>query len=758
VHEHPVPAIGERMPKESTHQPKIGTLARTHASLIAVLLTFFVLGGLYNISQPLFEAPDEMAHFRYASWLATGHGLPDIITDLQAIGHEVGQPPLYYAMLAVVIAGIDTDDLEQIAPPNPYWHRGAGINAHYHTPAERFPYRNTALAVHLARFASTLVASLTIMSAYGLARIAAPKQAALAAALVAFNPQFIAISSSVSNDTLVSALSGVALLLLAWQLAPPRAPWWQYILLGAIWGLAIVTKLSGLALGAIIVIGLLCAAWRHRSWRPFVRGLSGVLVGAAITAGWWFVRNWMLYGDPLAWEELLGANRSLLRPTLLSWPDTLHYATYLQRSYWAMFGYGISAPTAFYQIVNVLAFVALIGVVVWFVRTGRRQLTRQPTLTVLLAAAWSLIVFVSLLRWMRLVTASNQGRLLFPAISGVAVLLALGSATFTRRRNWLGLTMMIFLLVWAVASPFLLIQPAYSQPEPLPDGEGIPNPVSIEFGGEIRLLGYSLPQPSVQAEESLAIELFWQALRPISESYVVALHALDPSGQVVAGLDVIPYGARYPTAVWQPGQPFRDTYSLPIEHGAIAGQAMLLLAVYPWERPEQALTAVIGENPVDPVVLTSFKIAPNETIEYSPSNSVDVTFGQQFKMMGFDLPETVKAGRPLTATLYWEALAPDGNDYTVFVHLLDDSGNLVAQGDSPPQANWYPTSIWTAGEQIRDPHKLFPPGDVAGGRYRLTVGLYDLDTGARLPAVDADGGRWLDDSVLLGSVELIRGP
>jgi hypothetical protein len=746
------------MPNDSAHHPQLGVLARTHASLIAILVTFFVLGGLYNISQPLFEAPDELAHFRYANWLATGHGLPHIITDLQAIGHEVGQPPLYYAVLAVLVAGIDTEDLERIAPPNPYWHRGAGINAHYHTPAERFPYRGTSLAVHLARFATALVASLTIVSAYGLARIAAPKQAALAAALVAFNPQFIAISSSINNDTLVSALSGLALVLLAWQLAPPRAPGWQYILLGVIWGLAILSKLSGLALGAIIVVGLLCAAWRHRSWRPIGRGLTEVLVGAAFTSGWWFVRNWLLYGDPLAWNELLGANRSLLRAELLSWPDALHYATYLQRSFWAMFGYGIPAPAAFYQIVNVLALVALIGVAVWFVRTGRRRLTEPSTLTVLLAATWSSVVFVSLLRWMRIVTASNQGRLFFPAISSLALLLALGSATLTRRRNWLGLTMMVFLLVWAVASPFLLIQPAYSQPEPLPDGEDISNPVSIEFGGEIRLLGYSLPQPSVQAEESLAIELFWSALRPISESYVVALHAVDPSGQVVGGLDAIPYGARYPTAVWQPGQPFRDTYSLPIERGAIPGQAMLLLALYPWERPEQALIAVVDRNQVDPVILTRFKIAPDDTIEYSPPNSIDVTFGQQARMMGFDLPETVKAGQSFTATLYWEALAPDGSDYTVFVHVLDDSGNLVAQGDSPPQANWYPTSIWTAGEQIRDPHKLSPPGDVTGGRYRLSVGLYDLDTGTRLPAVGGAGERWPDDGVLIGSVEIVRGP
>lgn len=215
-------------------RPKLIRTARTHASLLVILLIFIVLGMLYNISLPLFEAPDEMAHFRYVNWLATGHSLPNISADVHAVGHEVGQPPLYYMLLAPLVARLNTHDLYEIAPANP--HRGGGIGVHYHTPAERFPYRNTALAVHLVRFASTLIAVVTILSTYGIARIAVPGQAALAAALVAFNPQFLFVSASVNNDNLVTALVALALLLLVWQLVPPRVPWWQYLLLGALWG------------------------------------------------------------------------------------------------------------------------------------------------------------------------------------------------------------------------------------------------------------------------------------------------------------------------------------------------------------------------------------------------------------------------------------------------------------------------------------------------------------------------------------------
>ncbi|MBN1318860.1 MAG: glycosyltransferase family 39 protein [Anaerolineales bacterium] len=730
-------------------------LVQDHSLLLVVLLTFIALGLLYNVSLPLFEAPDEMHHFLYANWLATEHNLPNMRTDLQIVGHEVGQPPLYYAILAPFIAGIDTHDLEHIAPINPYWRKGAGTNVHYHTPAERFPYRNTSLAVHLARFISTLIASITIISAYGLTRIVLPNQAVLAAALVAFNPQFVFMSASINNDNLVAALSGLTMLLLVHNLVSPRISWRPYALVGALWGLSTLAKLSGLALGGVILIGLLLAACWRKSWKPFILGIPGIVGGITLTAGWWFVRNWMLYSNPLAWNEFLAANKGLLRSDLLGWLKTLHYATFLHRSFWAMFGYGISAPSSFYWVVNFLGLLGLVGLILWLVRTGRHRPIQSATLAVSLLIAWNLIVFLSLLRWMRQVNVSNQGRLFFPAISSLAVLLTLGFATLSGRRNWLGLTMVVFLVVWATVSPFLIIQPAYEQPELLSIETNVPNPVFVLFGEDMRLLGYQLPQPVVRAGESLIVELYWQALMPISESNVVALHVVDADGKVVAGLDTIPYKGRYSTAVWQVGQSFRDIYSLPIQPDLTPGQGSLWLAVYPWGCTDCALSVSVNGSQVGQSLnLTRLKLASNKILEFSPANISDVIFGQQAKLMGFDVPEEVQDGQSFSATLYWEALAPDGNDYTVFVHLLDDSGRLITQADSPPQDNHYPTSIWAPGEKIQDPHRLSLPNGLAGSRCQLAIGLYDPNTGQRLSAIRADGTRWLDDRVLLGSVEV----
>lgn len=84
-------------------------------------------------------------------------------------------------------------------------------------------------------------------------------------------------------------------------------------------------------------------------------------------------------------------------------------------------------------------------------------------------------------------------------------------------------------------------------------------------------------------------------------------------------------------------------------------------------------------------------------------------------------------------TLTWKSLRPSGADYTVFVHLLDDTGKLIAQHDSPPQKGAYPTSLWHAGDVVSDEHPL------PGGGNSLDIGVYEQPSLARVPAMDPDG-------------------
>jgi len=137
-----------------------------------------------------------------------------------------------------------------------------------------------------------------------------------------------------------------------------------------------------------------------------------------------------------------------------------------------------------------------------------------------------------------------------------------------------------------------------------------------------------------------------------------------------------------------------------------------------------------------------------------PQQPSEVRLGAELELEGFDAPASIEASMPVTLTLYWRAVAPPADDYTVFIHLLGPEGNVVAQADSQPQMGQYPTGDWDAGEQVIDSYELALPADLPSGDYRLQVGMYRLTTGERLPVQQTDGQPWPDNAILLKTYQV----
>lgn len=89
--------------------------------------------------------------------------------------------------------------------------------------------------------------------------------------------------------------------------------------------------------------------------------------------------------------------------------------------------------------------------------------------------------------------------------------------------------------------------------------------------------------------------------------------------------------------------------------------------------------------------------------------------------------------------LVWEVLQPPGRDLTVFAHLLDADGVQVGGNDLPMTGGFYPSGLWAAGEVITHTHRLPAPANLPGGDYQVVLGVYDPQTGQRLPVRMADG-------------------
>ncbi len=120
---------------------------------------------------------------------------------------------------------------------------------------------------------------------------------------------------------------------------------------------------------------------------------------------------------------------------------------------------------------------------------------------------------------------------------------------------------------------------------------------------------------------------------------------------------------------------------------------------------------------------------------------------------------TVKRGpSQLIVTPAWDVRGRPSADYQVFVHVIDSAGRTVAQVDvAPGGGNAPPTSAWQPGQQIAVPLPLALPDGLPAGAYQVTLGMYDLRTGQRLPfagATAADASRAGPNAVLLDMITL----
>jgi hypothetical protein len=103
------------------------------------------------------------------------------------------------------------------------------------------------------------------------------------------------------------------------------------------------------------------------------------------------------------------------------------------------------------------------------------------------------------------------------------------------------------------------------------------------------------------------------------------------------------------------------------------------------------------------------------------------------RLDGYAVTAETRPGEAILLTLLWQDLAAVDENYQVFVHLLDDQGNKIAQADGQPVQWLRPTSTWQPGERIADRYGLLLPDTLPGGEYSIAVGLYHPLTGQRLP-------------------------
>ena len=755
-----------------------------HLELVVVggaLLLFLLLGFWYSLAVPPFEAPDEIHHYAFARHLSQGNGLP--VQTAESGGpweHEGTQAPLYYFLVGRLIAGIDQSDFDRINVLNPHANLGdplfPGNKNRMLYSARALPLTGANLAVHVGRWFSLLLGFATLLITYGIARLALPGsriQPLLVLLIVAAIPQFQFISATVSNDNLAITLSTATVFVLACLLSrPDRDPiWYEWLGLGLLVGLAALAKLHALGLLGLSGLVICWLAWQRKEGRLLVRAGLLVFVPALLIAGWWYWRNYTLYGEWLGVQQLLTINGLRVEPRTLD--DLLGELRGVRYSFWGLFGwFSILMPGFVYTGLDVVAVMVAAGVALSVVVDwpSRASVLQQPPVRVqLLLLIWVLMLIGLMFYWLTFAT-SGQGRLLFPAISGYGVLIVVGLSQWARMiplpwRLPLFLLLPVGLFAASLYTLVVLLPVSYHAPEPVDAVPAQATPYHVIYstpGGEaIELLAVGVEGGRFQPDDEVSVTLYLRTATPIQDDYPLFVQLLAQEELVVGNVTTHPGWGRLPTSLGQPGAIYADHYRVPVWDNVSNRSPLMTKIFVGFVNPHSRLPLPIHTEDgmaVDRAYVDELSVLSNQPLDPAIFllRPTDADFSGQIRLLGYEYPPGGQVGRDrqIFVTLLWEASGQPAQDYTAFVHLMNGQGEQVSGFDQPPAEGRFPTSAWQSGDRSLSRFSIAIPPGLAPGSYELWAGLYADDAGLERLPVTATSQRIQDQRVLLGIIQL----
>ncbi len=398
--------------------------------LWGIVAIYLALGAGYALLTPLWQAPDEPAHYNNIAHIAsTGHlpvlqpgdydqvylealkaaGFPPEL-PIESVRYEGHQPPLYYLLMTPVLWVL----------------QGAGL----------------AVQVWALRLLNVGVGALVILLIWLSAKRLFPKRprvALLAAGFVAFLPMHIAMSSAINNDALAELFIAAVMFRLLGALSAEKTGIGAWGLTGVLIGLGLLTKFQ-----AYILIPLAGVTWGWQMWlawrarrfsvRLWLGGIALTLPALLMSLPWWW-RNMRLYGlsDPLGLDRhnavVVGQPRTADWIAMQGWGAYLdRFVTFTFRSFWGVFGWmGVFMDARIYLLLTMLSLFIVAGLLFqfWRWRRGQLALSRFQRRGLALLVLHLGVVAAAYL-WYNLDFVQHQGRYFFPALLPLSVLVAGG--------------------------------------------------------------------------------------------------------------------------------------------------------------------------------------------------------------------------------------------------------------------------------------------------------------------------------------------
>ena len=400
---------------------------------------------------PLWEAPDEPAHYQLAWHLATYDEYPS-----QELNYEAHQPRAYYYFESWVIRA-----LNEVDPELTRYRRPKEYPFTIRKPERRFDWNNENYrfiwGVYLLRWLNIIFGAAALwLNWKAFKQIALSSLALAALTFTALMPQYLHIMSSVNNDTL-GTLAGALLFYLAIRFLKEPSLWRGLFLIIPALILPFATKLTVLPVSAAVLLifaGKWLFGFTQKRWLLY-SGLFMIL-GAGVF--------YLLSPEAVqsAWNEIQWRLFSL-RENALTGKYIRSVSSQIVWTYWGKVGWlAVGLPLWIIQLLTGLGILGMLLQIFFLIRSRVRGLELGFWL-----ATWLIAVFTLLAVFRNgLTTFATQGRLLFPAIGALSLLMLAGWHTTLppRAQQYMPLFVMLLFLFCNLLLWLTGIIPIYYQP------------------------------------------------------------------------------------------------------------------------------------------------------------------------------------------------------------------------------------------------------------------------------------------------------
>ncbi|HXV42709.1 MAG TPA: glycosyltransferase family 39 protein, partial [Anaerolineae bacterium] len=207
------------------------------------------------------------------------------------------------------------------------------------------------------------------------------------------------------------------------------------------------------------------------------------------------------------------------------------------------------------------------------------------------------------------------------------------------------------------------------------------------YEGRLRLIAYQLDPPSPHPGQTVKLTLYWQRVKEVEEPVRLTVQLADsrslPLGRIDAGLS--------PHNGWLLGQVIPTVHEFELAADLTAPLAAQVEVTLQNEAEVLLRPTTAAREPLE-ASIARFTIAPEHWPEPVEGRPVEVNWQNGLALRGYKLwPEAARPGENLTVSLFWQADQAVAENYVVFVHLLDETGQIKAQNDDLPRAGAYPT-------------------------------------------------------------------